>query len=67
MNSKIIKIISVLLSVFIIVYVIIQIITFFYSPYEAQTVFRATVNNSIRTQALAVRDETVISQNKVGC
>lgn len=66
MNSKIIKIISVLLSVFIIVYVIIQIITFFYSPYEAQTVFRATVNNSIRTQALAVRDETVISQNKDG-
>ncbi len=66
MNSKIIKIVSVLLSVFIIIYVGVQAFYFFYSPYEAETVFRTTVNNSLKTQALVFRDETMLDAEKGG-
>jgi len=66
MNSKIIKIVSFLLSVFIIIYVGVQAFYFFYSPYEAETVFRTTVNNSLHTKALIIRDETVINTKKEG-
>ena len=66
MNSKIIKIVSGLLAVFIIVYVAVQIVNFFYSPYQAETLFRTTVNNSICTQGIVIRDETVLSQTKGG-
>ena len=66
MNSKIIKIISALLSVFIISYVVVQIVSFLYSPYKAETVFRTTVNNSILTEGIVIRDEAVITQKKDG-
>ncbi len=66
MNSRIIKIISVLLSVFIILYVITQVVSFFYSPYETETVFTTTINNSIQTSGLMIRDESVINQKKQG-
>jgi len=65
-NSKIIKIISVLLSIFIILYVITQAVSFFYSPYETETVFETTINNSIQTSGLVIRNETVINQKKQG-
>lgn len=66
MNSKIVKVITGLLSVFVILYVAAQAVDYFYSPYKAQTVFKSTVNNSIFTDALVLRDETVIDQNKQG-
>ncbi|MDD6236966.1 MAG: HlyD family efflux transporter periplasmic adaptor subunit [Clostridiales bacterium] len=65
-NSKIIKIISVLLSVFIILYVVTQAVSFFYSPYETETVFETTINNSIHTSGLVIRNEKVIDQKKQG-
>ena len=66
MNSKIVRVVSVLLSVFIIIYVIVQAVGFFYSPYEVQTVFKTTVNNSVLLNGLVLRDEEVISQEKSG-
>ncbi len=66
MNSKIMKIVSALLAAFIVIYVGIQIVNFVYSPYETQTVFRSTVNNSLFTQGLVIRDETVIQTKKEG-
>lgn len=65
-NSKIIKIISVLLSVFIILYVVTQAVSFFYSPYDTETVFETTINNSIHTSGLVIRNESVINQKKQG-
>ena len=66
MNSKIVRVISILLSVFIILYVAVQAVSFFYSPYEVQTVFKTTVNNSVFLNGLVVRDEAVITQEKNG-
>lgn len=66
MNSKIIKIVSVLLSLFIVIYVGVQVLYFFYSPYETETVFRTMVNNSLHTKTLVIRDETVINTKKEG-
>lgn len=66
MNSKIVRVISVSLSVFVILYVIVQAVQFFYSPYEVQTVFKSTVNNSVLLNGLVIRDEEVISQEKTG-
>lgn len=66
MNSKIVKVITVLLSAFIILYALVQAFQFFYSPYQAETVFKTTVNNSIMTDGLVIRDESVINQKKQG-
>ncbi len=66
MNVKIVRVVSILLSVFIIIYVVVQVAGFFYSPYEVQTVYKTTVNNSVILNGLVIRDEEVIDQQKSG-
>ncbi|MEG2596894.1 MAG: HlyD family efflux transporter periplasmic adaptor subunit [Oscillospiraceae bacterium] len=60
MNSKVIKISTVVLSGFMIIYVVCQMFRFGGNSYVSQTVYEQTVNRTIPVEGIFFRQETVI-------
>ncbi len=53
-----------LIVLFLIVYAGYQAYRYFYSPYTTETVYSYTVADSVKTQGVVIRDETVIDQTR---
>ena len=66
MNKWVIRVVAGLLSVFFVVYVGYQAFRFFYSPYQTETVISYSVQDSLRSKGIFIRDETVLSQPSQG-
>ncbi len=63
MNDRIVgKLISALILVFLFCYIIYSGVRYFYSPYQTETAYLYTVAETYRTDAIAVRDEVLLSQ-----
>lgn len=65
MNDRIVgRLISALILVFLFCYIIYSGVRYFYSPYQTETAYLYTVAETYRTDAIAVRDEVLLSQPK---
>lgn len=66
MKSKLLKGLTILLSVFLLGYAGYQVWQFFYHPYQTEITVTASVNESIHVSGLAVRTETLIESDYGG-
>ncbi len=66
MKNKMLKVLTVLLSVFLLVYAAYQARTFFYNPYNTEIAMTYSVNEAIHVDGLVVRTETVIEDQYGG-
>ena len=60
------KILYTLFGLFVLLYVGSVVFNYFYTPFEVETVRQVTVDDTINTKAIAVRNEKVITSDKQG-
>lgn len=60
------KILFTLFGVFVLLYVGSVVVNYFYTPFEVETVRQVTVDDTINTSAIALRNEKVITSDKQG-
>ena len=60
------KILFTLFGIFVLLYVGSVVVNYFYTPFEVETVRQVTVDDTIDTKAIALRNEKVVTSNKQG-
>lgn len=66
MNSIIVKITTVILSILLLTYIGFQVYNALYNPYETETVKQGTYAKNVELKGFFVRDETVLLEQKTG-
>lgn len=60
------KILTALFCAFVFLFAAVNIISYFYNPYEYETVYESTVDDAIETDAIVFRNERVVTSNEQG-
>ena len=60
------KILFTLFGIFVLLYVGSVVVNYFYTPFEVETVRQVTVDDTIDTKAIALRNEKVVTSDKQG-